>query len=472
MPLLDQIHFLAPELVLALGGMAALVAGLFAPSMRMMTVLCATVLLVSMIGLYAQGLLPENTLFGGQLQITLLSQGLKFLLCAATIMVLAMNVRRFAVHGLEKFEFPVLMVFATLGMMIMISASSWLSLYLGLELQSLSFYVMAAFAREDTRASEAGAKYFILGALASGFLLFGMSYIYGATGSLSYMAPVANAAGYGVGMAFILAGIAFKLGLVPFHMWTPDVYDGAPLPVTSYFALVPGIAGVAILVALLQGPFAALASQSGPILVSLGLLSIALGAFAGLRQNNLKRLLAYSAIANIGTLILALSVHSNFGVLAAFNYLFIYIAMSGVIFAAILGLRLNDEPVEKLDDLAGLSKSYPLLAWSMAIALFALAGIPPLAGFFAKFDVFRAVVLSGNVPVAALGIALNVVAAAYYLRIIKIMFFDAAKPGDVLFHDGCLARRAVIVLMLAIILLLVFQPDAIIDFIAVLLPTS
>lgn len=470
MPLLNDLHFLSPELVLAIGGMGALVAGLFVPSMRAMIAVCALVLLAAMGALYMQADLPQGAIFGGHVQATLLTQGLKFLLCATTILVMVMNARRLAAHGLAKFEYPVLMLFASLGMMVMISASSWLTLYLGLELQSLSFYVMAAFARDDRNASEAGAKYFILGALASGFLLFGMSYVYGATGSLLYSAPVVHADGFGIGMAFILAGIAFKLALAPFHMWTPDVYDGAPLPVTSYFALVPYIAGVAVLANLLMGPFQGLASQFGPILTALGLLSIAVGAFAGLRQNNIKRLLAYSSIANTGTLILALSVNTVFGVLAAFNYLFIYIAMSGLLFAAILGLRKNDEPVEKLDDLAGLSKSYPVLAWSMALSLFALAGIPPLAGFFAKFDVFRAVVIAGNVPAAAIGIGLNVVAAAYYLRLIKIMFFDSAKDGEVLFHDGCLARRAVMILLFALIALLVFRPDAIMDFLAVLLP--
>ncbi len=463
---LSDLNLLAPELILAIGGMVALVAGLFVPSQRAIVVMCCVVLLGAMVGLYMQHDMAGTPIFGGELRLTLFSQGMKFALLAVTIMVMVMSHRKLAVHGLGRFEYPVLMVFATLGMFIMLSAQSYLSLYLGFELQSLSLYVLTAFAREDSRAAEAGAKYFILGALASGFILFGASLLYGATGSLSYGAPVVNEMGFGVGMAFMLAGIAFKLSLAPFHMWTPDVYDGAPMPVTAYFALAPKIAGLGALIILLSGPFMAFSSQWTLILLCLGTLSLVLGSFAGLRQSNLKRLLAYSTIANIGTLMLAVSV-AAYG--AALNYLFIYIIMSGVIFAALLGLSKDDQPLEKIEDLAGLSRSHPFTAWSLTAALFALAGIPPLAGFFAKFMAFKAVIAAGYTPIAVLGIVASVVAAGYYLRLIKLMFFDA-PPEEALTNDNCLARRAVLVVLLAVTLLLVLFPDAIGGYVTALLP--
>lgn len=466
-----QISFLAPEIVLAVGAMIALITGLFSKTPLKATAICAVTLLVALFVLYGQTELPAGPIFLGQLDTTLLPQGLKAALLCVTIITLAIIGRTMAKHDVARFEFPVLMVLSVLGMFIMLSAHNWLMFYLGLELQSLAVYVLAAFARTNSRSTEAAAKYFILGALASGLILFGISYVYGATGSLTYGEPIAYADGFSVGMAFILAGVAFKLSLAPFHMWTPDVYDGVPLPVTAFLSLVPKIAALGALLQMLMWSFAPMASQAGIILLIVGLLSLAVGSFAGLRQNNIKRLLGYSTIGNIGTLVLGLAVLSDFGLIASLNYLFIYIILTALIFAGLMGLFKSDEtPVTQIDDLAGLSKTHPFIAWSMAAALFGLAGIPPLAGFFAKFDVFRAVVGAGYTPVAVIAITFSVVSAAYYLRLLKVMFFDEVK--EPLQEQECMARTGVMVVLLAALLLLVFMPDFILDFMAYLLPSA
>lgn len=470
--LLADLHFLFPELFLACGAMLALVGGLFCPSPRGIVFVCALILVGTMYGLMIQGdMAGGEALYSGHFSVSMLSQAMKFLLCGVTIMVMAMSVRALPAHALGRFEYPVLMLFATLGLFVMMSAGSWLTFYMGLELQSLSIYVMAAFARDNRNASEGAAKYFILGALASGFILFGVSLIYGATGSIMLHAVPVYPMAMGVGMAFVLAGLAFKLSLVPFHMWTPDVYEGVPTPVAAYLALVPKIGALIALVNILHASFAAQAEQAGMILMAAALLSMALGSFAGLRQTSLKRLLAYSTIANVGTLVLALSVITPFGTMTAINYLLIYILMSGLIFAVILGLYKGVEPVSKLDDLKGLAKTHPFSAWALAIALFAIAGIPPFAGFFAKYEVFHAVVMGGHVVVAAIGILFSVVAAAYYLRLIKIMFFDPApEDEEPVIADNCLARRAIVCLLLFKIIVLVLLPDVALQFVGMIIP--
>ena len=466
-----QIRLMTPELVLALGGMMVLIIGLFTSSQRLPVVLSGLVMIVTLFALYMQTYLPTSAIFFHQLDISIMPQGLKCLLIATAIMVLVITGRALPSYGLGRFEFPVLMIFSLLGMFIMLSAHNWLLFYLGLELQSLAIYVLAAFARNDLKSGEAAAKYFILGALASGFILFGISYVYGATGSLTYGAPVSYDAGFAVGMAFILAGVAFKLSLAPFHMWTPDVYDGVPMPVTAYLGLVPKIAALGALLQMLLWAFPHYAGQAGVILMGVALLSMAVGSFAGLRQENIKRLLGYSTIANVGTLVLGLAVLSDFGAMASLNYMFIYVILSGIIFAGLMGLEKGIDPIEKIDDLAGLGKTHPFIAWSITAALFGLAGIPPFAGFFAKFDVFRAVVGAGFTPVAILGIVFSVVSAAYYLRLIKVMFFDAA-PEEPLTDQPCLARKAVTLLLLLLLGLLVVIPDFILDFVAYLYPTA
>ena len=329
-----------------------------------------------------------------------------------------------------------LVLLSTTGMMMMISANDLISLYVGLELQSLALYVLAAFRRDSLRSSEAGLKYFVLGALSSGMLLYGASMIYGFTGSTTFptiaasikaqLAGAGGAPGIGLifGLVFLLAGIAFKISAVPFHMWTPDVYEGAPTPVTAFFAAAPKVAAMALFVRLAYSAFPSIAWQWQQIVYLLALASMVLGAFAAIGQTNIKRLLAYSSIANVGFMLVGLVANTADGARGVLIYLAIYVVMTLGAFACVLCLRRGGQAVEEVDQLAGLARNDLTLATCFAILLFSLAGIPPLAGFFAKFYVFVAAMNAGHYVLAVLGVIASVVGAYYYLRLIKIMFFD------------------------------------------------
>jgi NADH-quinone oxidoreductase subunit N len=335
----------------------------------------------------------------------------------------------------HKFEYPVLVLLATAGMGMMISANDLIALYLGLELQSLALYVTAAIRRDDVRSSEAGLKYFVLGALSSGMLLYGASLIYGFTGSTSFaaIAAAANAAGAAqhigliVGLVFLLVGLAFKISAVPFHMWTPDVYEGAPTPVTTFFAAAPKAAAMALLMRVTLSAFAGIGPQWQQVISALAIASMGLGAFAAIGQTNIKRLLAYSAIGNIGYALIGLAAASPEGAQGVIIYMVIYVAMTLGTFACVLAMRRTSGMVEEIDELAGLAQTNLGMATVLALLLFSLAGIPPLAGFFAKFYVFAAAVKEGLWPLAVFGVLASVVGAYYYVRIVKIMFFDAPK---------------------------------------------
>lgn len=328
-------------------------------------------------------------------------------------------------------EYPVLVLFATVGMMLMVSASDFLSLYVGLELQSLALYVLAAFNRESAKSSEAGLKYFVLGALASGLLLYGISLIYGYAGTTDFVklafilrdAPP-HTLGLTFGMVFICAALAFKVSAVPFHMWTPDVYEGAPTPVTAFFSTAPKIAALALLVRVLFEPLRPLIHQWDQVIMVAAVASMVIGSFAGLAQKNLKRLMAYSSIANVGYALTGLAVTTKLGLQALLIYLSVYFLTSLGTFGVILCLRRQGKPVEELSDLAGLSKTNPMLALAMTFFMFSLAGVPPLAGFFGKYFIFLAAVGANMTPLAIIGVLTSVVAAFYYLRIIKVMYFD------------------------------------------------
>jgi NADH-quinone oxidoreductase subunit N len=329
----------------------------------------------------------------------------------------------------------VLALLATAGMGMMISANDLISLYLGLELQSLALYVMAAIRRDDQRSSEAGLKYFVLGALSSGMLLYGASLIYGFTGSTSFTAIAAAAAqpgageniGLVIGLVFLLVGIAFKVSAVPFHMWTPDVYEGAPTPVTAFFAAAPKVAAMALFMRVVLASFAGVRPQWQQVVAALAIASMVLGAFAAIGQTNIKRLLAYSAIGNIGYALIGLAAASPEGVRGVLVYLVIYVAMTLGAFACVLAMRRPEGMVEDIDELSGLAENNLAMATVLAILLFSLAGIPPLAGFFAKFYVFVAAVKEGLWALAIIGVLASVVGAYYYLRIVKIMFFDEPR---------------------------------------------
>jgi len=347
-------------------------------------------------------------------------------------------------HDMARFEYPILILFASLGMMMMLSANDLISLYVGLEMQSLSLYVLASLRRDDARASEAGLKYFVLGALASGMLLYGSSLIYGFAGSTNFdqLAAVFMHAGehgpsLGVifGIVFILAGLAFKVSAVPFHMWTPDVYEGAPTPVTAFFAIAPKIAALGLLIRVMVGPFGELVAEWQQIVVFISIASMLLGAFAAINQTNIKRLMAYSSIGHVGYALIGVAVGNEAGVQGVLVYLSIYVVMNVGTFACILCMRRGERMVENINDLAGFGKSHPMLAAALTIFMFSLAGIPPLAGFFGKLVVFMAAIDAHLYGLAVIGVLASVIGAFYYLRIIRIMYFDTLeepldKPVD------------------------------------------
>lgn len=365
-----------------------------------------------------------------------------------------------------KFEYPVLIILSGIGMMIMVSANDLLTLYVGLELQSLALYVLAAIRRDHILSAEAGMKYFILGAMSSGMLLFGVSLIYGYTGSIMFDDIAAALAGLpqlgpAIGMVFVLAGLAFKISAAPFHMWTPDVYEGAPASVTALFAIVPKVAAVCLIIRLVAVPFAALHVQWMPILWGLALASMLVGAFAGIAQDNIKRLMAYSSIGNMGYALIGVVASGERGFSAVLVYMAIYMAMTVGTFAIILLMRRDGAQAEKISDFSGLSKTSPVLAYSMAALMFSMSGIPPLAGFFGKLMIFQAAVAKGYIVLAVLGVLTSVVAAYYYLRIIKVMFFD--EPADAIDTEASLARKIVLGASMGFTVLFILYPSPLID---------
>jgi NADH-quinone oxidoreductase subunit N len=427
-----------PEIVLVLGAMTLLMLGVFRPESDREAEVIGW-LAIGVLALAAWLVLqqPEGThrLFEGAFVVDGFARFMKVLtfLSAAVAVLLSFDYMRQA--KALKFEYAVLALLATAGMGMMISANDLIALYLGLELQSLALYVMAAIRRDDLRSSEAGLKYFVLGALSSGMLLYGASLIYGFTGSTSF-AVIANAAaqpgagqniGLIIGLVFLLVGIAFKVSAVPFHMWTPDVYEGAPTPVTAFFAAAPKVAAMALLMRVALAGFAGIKPQWQQVVTALSIASMVLGAFAAIGQSNIKRLLAYSAIGNIGYALIGLAAGSPEGARGVIIYLVIYVAMTLGAFACVLAMRRSDAMVEDIDELSGLAQNNLAMASILAILLFSLAGIPPLAGFFAKFYVFVAAVKEGLWALAVIGVLASVVGAYYYVRIVKIMFFDEPR---------------------------------------------
>ena len=362
-------------------------------------------------------------------------------------------------HNIARFEFPILIVFAALGMLLMISANDLVSLYVGLEMQSLSLYVMAAVQRDDNRATEAGLKYFVLGAVASGLLLYGSSLVYGFSGTTNFDALATLFAGgqeistgLVIGIVFILAGLSFKVSAVPFHMWTPDVYEGAPTPVTAFFAVAPKIAALALFLRVMVGPFGDLIVHWQQIIIVISVLSMALGALAAINQHNIKRLMAYSSIGHVGYALVGLAAGTEDGVKGVLVYLAIYLVMNVGTFACILCMRRGGRMVEGIDDLAGLGKSNPLLAATLVVFMFSLAGIPPLAGFFGKLYVFVAAIEAQLYALAIIGVVASVIGAFYYLRIIKVMYFD--EPVD--HFDTPIGREMTFVIGVTSVIVILF----------------
>ena len=386
------------------------------------------------------------------------------LLAAAAALILSLDYNRR--EGIARFEFPVLVMLAVLGMLVMTSAADLMTLYLGFELQSLALYICAALARDNLRSTEAGLKYFVLGALASGLLIYGISLVYGFAGTtnfaalagiLGHGAVLGQTAGYGtvIGIVFVLVGLAFKISAAPFHMWTPDVYEGAPAPVTALFSTAPKVAAMALLLAVMLGPFGHLLAQWRLLIVVLSVASMLLGSLAAIGQTNIKRLMAYSSIGHMGYALVGLAAGGQAGVQATLVYLAIYIAMSFGVFACIIAMRRQGRAVEAIADLAGLSAQRPGFALALAVLMFAMAGIPPLSGFFGKLYVFAAAVHAGLDTLAVIGVLTSVVAAFYYLRIVKGMYFDSGDPA---FDKTAAGVRAVMAAGAILSALFVFLP--------------
>ena len=423
-----------PEVAMAVGAMALLMIGVFTSEKSTNTVTGLSIALLIVAGiLVVNGGSETVEIFDGAFVVDPFSNLMKVLTLIGSIAAIAMSIGFVRREKFDRFEYPILIVLATLGMMMMISSNDLIALYLGLELQSLSLYVIAAINRDSTRSTEAGLKYFVLGALSSGFLLYGMSLIYGFTGHTGYGAIAAalqtdaSSIGIVVGLVFVLAGLAFKISAVPFHMWTPDVYQGSPTPVTAFFAAAPKIAAMALFVRVVYDAFEPITKDWQQIVVFISIASMILGAFAAIGQNNIKRLMAYSSIGHMGYALVGLAAGSQVGVEGVIIYMLIYMVMTLGAFACILMMREKDGMVENIDALAGASKSHPWMAFVLAMIMFSLAGIPPLAGFFGKWFVFVAAIEADLYALAIIGVLASVVGAFYYLRIIKIMYFDEAK---------------------------------------------
>ena len=361
---------------------------------------------------------------------------MKLLIIAGAAMSLILAQTYNASQGIDRFEFPVLILLCTVGMMVMASATSMMSLYVGVELQSLAIYVMAAFARDELRSSEAGLKYFVLGSLASGLMLYGISLAYGFSGSMDFAKLAATFAqpgtvsiGLVTGVVFIVAGLAFKISAVPFHMWTPDVYEGAPTPVTAFMSTAPKVAAISLLLRALEVPFGHLGPQWQQLIVLVSIASMLLGSLAAIGQTNVKRLMAYSSIGHMGYALVGLAVNTQAGVQGVLIYMLTYIFMSAGVFACIIAMRRKGLALEKISDLSGLARTDPMLAGAFAIFMFSMAGVPPFSGFFGKLYVFYAAVQAGYWTLAVIGVLTSVIGAYYYLRIVKVMYFDDSQPA-------------------------------------------
>jgi NADH-quinone oxidoreductase subunit N len=424
-----------PEIFLAVCGMAILLVGVMrtAPS----TILCSALTMGSF--LLTAMLVIAQTLgsgYHGLFVVDNFAEFIKVLVLAAAALGLISSLDYNERQGIARFEFPVLMLFCTVGMMLMASAGNLMTLYVGLELQSLAIYVMAAFARDELRSSEAGLKYFVLGSLASGLLLYGISLAYGFSGTMDFAKlvgafadPTHVSPGVVVGVVFIVAGLAFKISAVPFHMWTPDVYEGAPTPVTAFMGTAPKVAAMALLLRVLVVPFGHLTEQWHQLLVLVSIASMLLGSLAAIGQQNIKRLMAYSSIGHMGYALVGLAAGSQAGVRGVLIYLVTYVFMNAGTFACIIAMRRRGRMVEKISDLSGLARTDPGLAMAFAVFMFSMAGIPPFSGFFAKLYVFFAAIQSGLLTLAVIGVLTSVIGAFYYLRIVKVMYFDAAAEA-------------------------------------------
>ena len=419
-------------LLLGLGGMALLIFGVFSKRDQSTACTFGAILLFILAAVFSFSA-PDGFIFGGLLKISMFTRyaDMLVLLSAAAALILSLDYN--SREAIARFEYPILVIFAVLGMIVLISAADLMALYVGFELQSLALYICAATARDSLRSTEAGLKYFVLGALASGLLIYGISLIYGFAGTTNFLALagiLTHGAGYGtvIGIVFVLVGLAFKISAAPFHMWTPDVYEGSPTPVTALFGTAPKAATMALLLSVMLGPFGHLLAQWQALIEILSIISMALGSRASIGQTNIKRLMAYSSIANMGYALMGLAAGTQAGVQATLVYLAIYVVTSFGGFACIIAMRRRGQAVETIADLAGLASEKPGFALALAIFMWAMAGIPPLSGFFGKLYVFSAAINAGLTTLAVIGVVTSIIGAFYYLRVIKVMYFDSGKP--------------------------------------------
>ena len=465
--MMSNIELIFPEIFISLSIMFLLILGVFKKdSSKIIQNISLVVLLVTTVITFNETIGVEKiTLFNQSIIIDYLSSFMKIITLFAAFVVLSISSNYLKTFKIFKIEYPILILSSVLGMMVMISSNDLIVFYMGLELQSLALYVLATFDRDQLKSSEAGLKYFVLSALSSGLLLYGCSLIYGFTGSTNFnvISNQFNTNEYTLtfGIVFILVGLAFKISAVPFHMWAPDVYEGSPTSVTLFFTMVPKIAALTVFIRFLYVPFLNLIDQWQMILIFLSIASMLFGAIAAIGQKNLKRLIAYSSISHIGYALAGLATGSNEGIQSSVIYLTIYIIMNLGFFSCLLMMKRNNIYYENLDDLSGLSKNHPLLSLSLLVILFSLAGIPPLAGFFAKFYIFKSVIEQSMFFLAIVGLLSTVVAAFYYLRIIKIMYFDKEKESYDMDHSLWL-KSSLMVSTLLILLYFIF-PGQLID---------
>jgi NADH-quinone oxidoreductase subunit N len=430
---------LMPELIVAVGAMVLLLGGVIAGDRSTGVVSWLAVLLLAVAGAIVFLHADKGAAFQGAFVVDGFSRFTKLLILIGSALCVLMAKEFFAIERTARFELPVLMLLATLGMMLMVSASSFIALYMGLELQSLALYVLASFNRDSLRSTEAGLKYFVLGALSSGMLLYGISLIYGFTGTTEFagIATVAGAGGIHIGLifglVFLVAGLAFKVGAVPFHMWTPDVYEGSPTPITAFFVTAAKVAAFALFIRAVITPFPAIAHQWQQIIVAVSVLSTVLGAVAAIGQTNIKRLLAYSSIGHVGYALLGLAAGTQAGIQGMLVYLAFYLVTNLGMFACVSAMRRDGQSVEDIRQLAGLARTQPHFALALAALTLSLAGLPPLAGIFAKVYVFAAAMQAHLYFPAIINIVASVVGAFYYLRILQIMYFD--EPVRSFDHD-------------------------------------
>ena len=427
-----NINLIFPEIFISLSIMFLLIFGVYKKNSSELVYSLSIISLLIILALcFNLRTVTEVYLFNESYQIGYLSTFMKTLVILSGIFVMSVSLKYLKINNILKIEFPILILSSILGMIVMISSNDLIVFYMGLELQSLSLYVLASFNKDNILSSESGLKYFILSALSSGLLLYGCSLIYGFSGSTNFIQISENIDinqySLTFGIVFILVGLAFKISAVPFHMWAPDVYQGSPTPVTLFFAILPKVAALTVLIKILYVPFLNLIEQWQMIVIFLSIASMIFGAVAAIGQKNLKRLIAYSSISHMGYTIAGLSTGTNEGIQSSIIYISIYVVMNLGFFCCLLMLKRDGKYYETVEDMSGLSKNHPMLSFSLLLILFSLAGIPPLAGFFAKFYVFMAVIKSEMYFLAITGLLSTVIAAFYYLRIIKIIYFDPEK---------------------------------------------